>query len=184
MKKLLLVLAIAGSPLVQAANLPTGWYPIGDQSVQRYTVEVEPDGGFSGAGLKVESKGDVTGNFGGVGQAISAANYAGKTVRLTGYLKTSAVTDGYAGLWFRVDKENGVQLLDNMSARGVTGTTDWQQYEAVLRVDQEATRIIFGALLTGSGVMYADEFALEVVPDSTPTTIIHSIPEEPANLGF
>jgi hypothetical protein len=87
-------------------------------------------------------------------------------------------------LWFRVDKENGVQLLDNMSARGVTGTTDWQQYEAVLRVDQEATRIIFGALLTGSGVMYADEFALEVVPDSTPTTIKHSIPEEPVNLGF
>ncbi len=184
MKKLLLVLTIASAPLVQAANLPTGWYPIGNQSVQRYTVEVQPNGGYSGAGLKVESKGDVTGNFGGVGQSISAAKYVGKTVRLTGYLKTSEVADGYAGLWFRVDKENGVHQLDNMSARGVTGTTDWQQYEAVLRVDQDAIRIVFGALLTGTGIMYADEFALEVVPDSTPTTLNHSLPDEPVNLSF
>ena len=183
MKKLVFLVILAGSPVSQAANLPSGWYPIGDQTVERYKVEVVPDGGISGAGLKVESE-DKSAHFGGVGQSISAANYAGKTVRLTGYLKTTDVANGYAGLWFRVDSEYGMQLLDNMSTRGVTGTTDWQQYEAVLRVGEDAKRLIFGALLTGSGVMYADEFALEVVPDSTPTTLNASIPLEPVNLNF
>src|SRR4051812_3917651 len=30
-------------------------------------------------------------------------NYPGKKITLTGYIKTENVTDGYAGLWMRID---------------------------------------------------------------------------------
>ena len=51
-------------------------------------------------------------------------------------------------------------MLYNMNDRGVRGTTEWQSYESVIKVDAEATKILIGALLTGSGQMFADEFVL------------------------
>src|SRR5688572_5512639 len=46
----------------------------------------------------------------------------GKRVRVTGWVKTRDVTDGYAGLWLRADSAAGDQLvLDNMAERGRTG---------------------------------------------------------------
>jgi hypothetical protein len=83
----------------------------------------------------------------------------------------------------RVDRGAEVVLLDNMGDRGVTGTTDWQPQSAVLPVDSEATKLIFGALLTGPGTLHADEFALEIVPDDTPSTV-RKPPAEPQNLSF
>ena len=34
-------------------------------------------------------------------------NYPGKKITLTGYIKTENVTDGYAGLWMRIDPSIG-----------------------------------------------------------------------------
>jgi len=176
-------LLVAG--ILFAADLPEGWYLIGGDGAKNFMVTVENDGGFSGSGLRVEKTNENGSGFSGVGQSVSAENYLGKTIRLSGYLRTDSVRDGYAGLWLRVDKPNGMQLLDNMGNRGVRGTTDWQPYESVLRVEAESTRIVFGALLTGSGTMFADEFSLEVVSDSTPTTEIQAYgTKEPLNLGF
>jgi len=65
----------------------------------------------------------------------------------------------------------------------VTGTTDWKRYDTIVRVDENATRILFGALMSGTGEMYADSFSLEIVPDETPTTA-ESLPRKPRNLDF
>jgi hypothetical protein len=51
------------------------------------------------------------------------ANYEGDTITLSGYIKTENVTDGYAGLWMRIDPEIA---FDNMYNRGITGSTDWE----------------------------------------------------------
>ena len=88
------------------------------------------------------------------------SDYEGRKIKLTGYIKTEEVTDGYAGLWLRLDPRMG---FDNMNDRGATGTTDWQQFEIVLDLDpQQTQRIVFGALLVGKGKMWVDNLMLYI----------------------
>ena len=187
MKNIVISFFLLAAALAAAGEgLPDGWYKIGDGSMKGYEVFVEPDAGINGPGVRISKVDEVAARFGGVGQAISAEQYAGKTVRLTGFIRTEGVEDGHAGLWFRVDRGKDILLLDNMNDRGISGTQEWRAYESVLYVDPEATKMLFGALLTGKGSMQADQFSLEIVPDDTPTTksAIGSKPTQPRNLDF
>jgi len=93
---------------------------------------------------------------------------AGKKVRYSGYIKTEAVTRGFAGLWWRVDGPSGVLAFDNMQSRGVTGTTDWARYTIELTVDASVKSINFGALLPGDGTAWFDGLTIEL--DGEPFT--------------
>lgn len=88
----------------------------------------------------------------------------GRKVRYTGYIKTEGVTDGYAGLWWRVDGpgQRNVLAFDNMDGRGATGTTDWTRYEIELSVDTLAVNVNFGVLLTGKGTAWFDALEVEL----------------------
>jgi hypothetical protein len=87
---------------------------------------------------------------------------AGKRVRFSGYIKTEGVTQGFAGLWWRVDGKSGVLAFDNMQDRGATATTDWKRYELELPVAAEATNINFGVLHPGNGTAWFDALAVEL----------------------
>jgi len=91
------------------------------------------------------------------------AKYQGKKIKLTGYLKTENVTDGYAGLWIRIDPNVS---FENMSKRGITGTTDWKKYEITVDYSPEATKIAIGGILEGKGKMWIDN--LEITIDGKP----------------
>lgn len=100
---------------------------------------------------------------GGVATAsFPAGDSVGKRVRLSGFIKTRDVSQGFAGLWVRIDGPSGVLAFDNMADRGVTGTTDWQRYEIELPVAAEATRVVFGALFPANGTGWFDSMKLEV----------------------
>ena len=90
----------------------------------------------------------------------------GKSVRFSGFIKTDKVTDGYAGLWWRVDGEREgkrvVLAFDNMFDRGAKGTSDWKRFEINLPVAAEATNINFGALFSGKGTAWFDGLAVEL----------------------
>lgn len=87
-------------------------------------------------------------------------NYVGKSIRLSGYIKTENVTDGYAGLWMRIDPQ---QAFDNMGNKGVKGTTDWKQYEIVLPLTpRETQNIAVGGLLAGKGKMWLDGLQVSI----------------------
>ena len=87
-------------------------------------------------------------------------NYVGKSIRLSGYIKTENVTDGYAGLWMRIDPQ---QAFDNMGNNGVKGTTDWKQYEIVLPLTpRETQNIAVGGLLAGKGKMWLDGLQVSI----------------------
>lgn len=87
-------------------------------------------------------------------------NYAGKVIRLSGYIKTENVTDGYAGLWMRIDPQAG---FDNMNGRGAKGTTGWQRYEITLPLQPEKTKaIVVGGMLVGKGKMWLDQLQVTV----------------------
>jgi C-terminal processing protease CtpA/Prc len=87
-------------------------------------------------------------------------NYAGKKITLTGFIKPENVTDGYAGLWMRIDPSIA---FDNMNKNGVKGTTDWTKYEITLEMNPEQTKqIVIGALLVGKGKMWLDNFSVSI----------------------
>src|SRR5262245_19557024 len=94
-------------------------------------------------------------NFGGAMQTISPENYAGKRVRLSGWVKTQDANDGGGHLWLRVDgQQQGVSLqFDNMDGRAVKGTTDWQQASVVLDVPADSSALAFGYFVQGAGQM-------------------------------
>jgi len=61
--------------------------------------------------------------FGVATTTFPAKTAAGKHITYSGYIKTEGITEGYAGLWWRVDGEKGkILAFDNMQDRGVTGT--------------------------------------------------------------
>ena len=95
---------------------------------------------------------------------VSMPVAAGKNVRFSGYIKTDRVSDGYAGLWWRVDGQAGTQSLafDNMHDRGPTGTTDWTHYVIELPVDPNARNINFGLLMPGNGTAWFDDLTIEL----------------------
>jgi erythromycin esterase-like protein len=102
------------------------------------------------------------GNFGVATGSFPVKDAVGKRVRYSGYIKTEGVTQGYAGLWWRVDGASGTLMFDNMANRGVTGTTDWKRYEIELPVAADATNINFGALFPANGTAWFDSLSIEL----------------------
>lgn len=108
--------------------------------------------------------------FGTLMKSVSSESYKGKTVKMSGYVKTENVKS-WAGLWMRVDFYKAqVLAFDNMQNRGIKGTNDWKKYEVVLFVPIDATSISYGTLLDGIGQVWFKEIMLEVIDDSVAET--------------
>lgn len=87
-------------------------------------------------------------------------NYDGHLITLSSYIKTENVTDGYAGLWMRIDPRIA---FDNMNKRGITGTNDWAKYEITLPMDPtKTTQIAFGGILSGKGKMWINNLTVTI----------------------
>jgi len=103
--------------------------------------------------------------FGAANRTFPVELVRGRRLTLTGWIRTSNLTGGWAGLWMRVDGPKGAVLaIDNMQDRGVNGTTPWARYEVVLDVSAQARAVYFGPLLAGGGTAWFDDldFALSV----------------------
>ena len=165
--------------------VPAGWLLAGSNP-RGYEAGLDPQAsyhGFPSAYLK--AKQSATEGFGTLMQEFSAAQYAGKRVRLRASVKAEEVAD-WAGLWMRVDKGSAIVGFDNMMDRPIKGTTTWQDYEVILDVPQDATGIAFGVLLNKSGSVWLNSVKFESVGLDVPTTAKAParLPEGPANLNF
>ena len=110
----------------------------------------QAEGGGSGGGFRgtAHLPGDVA---------------AGKHVVYSGFIRTTDVTEGYAGLWFRADGAEGPAIaFDNMAEHGVTGTTEWARHEIAIDVPAAAKDIVFGVLHSGDGTAWFDSLHLEI----------------------
>lgn len=137
---------------------PKNWYAGG----AGYEVRVDTTTVYSGA-KSLYMRWVKEGQFGVATSTFPLEEARGKTVRYSGYIKTDSVTDGYAGLWWRVDGENRAMLaFDNMSDRGPRGTTPWTRYEIELNVDSSAININFGVLMPGRGEAWFDGLQVEL----------------------
>lgn len=193
MKKIVVLLvfvALAVTTFLIASNnntIPTGWFMAGSNPTE-YEVSIDNtnlQNGNSSAYLK--SKSPKGKDFGTLMQTISADNYLGKRLKLSGYIKTEDVEKS-SGMWMRIDGYNHEQLgFDNMKGREIKGNSDWNMYEIVLDIPSNSMSINYGVLLAGNGKVWFDNFQIEEVDKSVETTNIikeNKLPNEPVNLDF
>ena len=116
--------------------------------------------------------------FGNLTQRFRADAFKGKRIRLAAFIKTEDVTI-FAGLWMRVDGEEGQTLsFDNMHDRPIAGTTDWQEYEVVLDVPEESAVINIGMLLYTKGRAWLDTVSItEISHEISVTSMV--VPDTP-----
>jgi hypothetical protein len=156
---------------VKKNKLPSGWRRWGNQ-LTSYQMYLDSGMGQDGkSALCIKSIDPEVDGYGTIMQQFLADNYQGKRIRMSAYLKTSNV-NGWAGLWMRVNDEKSTHSLsfDNMQDRSVKGTTDWKKYEIVLDVPSNAYKISFGALLSGTGQIWFENFSFAEVAKDTPVT--------------
>lgn len=179
----LLLLAVCTTALHAAA--PTGWYISGNRRTE-YESGIDALAAHnSRPSAYLKSKQPIVHGFGTLMQDFRADHYLGKRVRFSAFVKTENVQD-WAGLWMRIDKGSASIAFDNMQNRPIKRTTDWQKYDVVLDVAQDATGIFFGVLLSESGTVWLNSAKFEVVGPTVLTTDGDRVqrPEEPTNLDF
>lgn len=118
-------------------------------------------------------------------QQISADDYRGKRVRLSAQVRGEAVKN-WAGLWMRIDGDNGAVLaFDNMQSRPLKGTFQWQGASVVLDIAPGAKMVSFGVLQEGDGATFAGRLNIETVGTDVPTTdVSQNMPKAPVNLSL
>src|SRR5947208_16401718 len=95
------LLICSAAALIAVAATPDGWLLAGNKPAN-YDTGIDRSAVFGGrASAFLKAKADQDG-FGTLMQSIAAANYLGKRVRLSGYVKSDNVVR-WAGLWMRVD---------------------------------------------------------------------------------
>ena len=99
--------------------------------------------------------------FGTVTQSVDAIDYRGKEIKLKAFVRTHVSGTGNQGqLWLRVDRENKQRgFFDNMNDRPIK-SNEWQEYEIIGTVADDATKIFFGCFLQNMGQVWVDEFKL------------------------
>lgn len=138
-------------------GFPAGWKKTGN-AICEFSIDsiVKVNGKYATA---IEVKSNQQG-FGALGMTIPHS-YSGKTITLSGYMKTENVAGSHAGLWMRLDPKAG---FDNMAEQAVKGTTDWKKYTITLPlVPNKVQTIVVGGILVGSGKIWIDN--LEVLVD-------------------
>lgn len=136
-------------------NSPALWKLMGNNSAKVFSDFNEKQQGKASA--VIESEG--TEGFRAIMYTLPN-NYAGKKITLSGYIKTENVTDGFAGLWMRIDPE---VAFNNMQNVGLKGTNDWKKYEVTLNMSPENTQqIVIGALLSGKGKIWVDDLKVSI----------------------
>src|SRR5919197_5870705 len=174
-RALSLAMGIIATSLVAAgarAQVPAGWQAVADGSGE-YTVRADVarrDGGQGFAGATVKANVASPQGSAMLAQSVRADAFRGKRLRLSGYLKTIEVNEGTAILFMRVDGEGVVQTSDYMQNRPLMLTTDWAKQEIVLDVPRSAIGITFGFMLGGSGQVWLDDVALEIVGQDVAVT--------------
>lgn len=152
-------------------KLPVGWY-VTESAPQHYEAGVDLNShcdGTRSAFLRSRTKNSE--GYGTFMQAFGAQDFRGKRLRFSATVRIQDV-EGWAGLWMRVEGPDPKQPLafDNMQSRALVGTAGCKRYDVVLDVPREATSIMAGLIMSGTGQAWLDGVRFEVVDASVAVT--------------
>ncbi|MFB1484215.1 AraC family transcriptional regulator [Corallococcus sp. RDP092CA] len=169
---------VPAAPNASRTKLPQGWY-VTESAPQHYEAgvdEASPCEGTRSAFLR--SRTEATDSFGTFMQAFGAQDFRGKRLRFSAVVRHQDVK-GWAGLWMRVEGADPRQPLafDNMQSRALVGTHGCKRYDVVLDVPQEATTIMAGLIMSGTGQAWLGGVRFETVDASVKTTNLLTPPQ-------
>lgn len=149
-------------------SLPAGWLKVG-ATPDDYVATIDHAIYRSGrASAQLRSRVPTASTFGTLTQRVRADSLRDVRLRVTAWLRTR---DAKTALFFvRVD--GAVAGLDfaNTDDNPVTGTAEWTRRELVVDVPHDALGITFGLILDGTGTVWLDDVALDVVSPGTQRT--------------
>jgi hypothetical protein len=137
-------------------RLPDNWF---SWSTSAYSLNIDHAEKHSGSSsLLIQPVGPrIETSFGCAAYSIPAV-YEGHNIELRAYMKLQKVENGQIGLMLRIDGVNGVLKFDNMLQKNIRGTSDWKLYSVKLALPKNAKTIYIGALLSGTGKLWVDDF--------------------------
>ena len=107
-------------------------------------------------------------------QSVKADRFRGKRVRLTAFLRLDNVEAfghgalrDMSGATLMLRNQGGPLALDDMRDRPLRGTKAWAEVRVEIDVPEAASRVEFGAQLSGTGTLWMDAFKLDVVEPNT-----------------
>ena len=116
--------------------------------------------------------------FGTLAQAIVAAPFQGKRVRLRAWVRAEIAEGGRAQLGLRVDRPGGqIGFFDNMADRPIRDPA-WRMYEIEGDVAADAERILVLLVVTGGGKAWLDEVSLTPVTGAAGAALLNTGFEE------
>lgn len=151
-------------------KLPDGWFQWGTN----YSLGIDTTIMHSGKKSILIQPTDkrTTGSFGCIAYLIPA-RYEGQEIELKAFMKLLDVSDGPIGLMLRINGSTGILGFDNMQQRNIMGTKDWTLYSVKLPYPEGAKSIYIGAILSGKGQLWVDDF--EVLIDGVPIEKVKQI---------
>lgn len=167
-----LLIATLDNPSLELADelgRPVGWAFVAQpQNQQTVTLDaVDPNHAQYSALLDCSN---AANEFTNLMQALDATGYQGKRVRFRAAVRTADLAaTARVQLWFRVDREGGMGAFDNMQDRPIQ-SADWQHFDIVLDVADDATRLNVGMFVIGQGKAWIDDASLEPVEQEVSTT--------------
>ncbi|MCA6069340.1 peptidase S41 [Chryseobacterium sp. RG1] len=137
-------------------EIPANWYLLGNEN---YSVKIDQQNFKSGShSIVIENKSESN-NYRSIALTLPE-NYIGKEITLSAYIKTEKVSDGYAGMYLRIDPK---VMFTDLGNQNITGTTDWKKYEIkALLNPQKTEKIVIGGILTGKGKMWFDDLKITI----------------------
>jgi hypothetical protein len=193
MKKVRLMQAVVllGCVAFWSFIVPSAWKPSGPAE-NKYEIGLWKVGGYESQNcgvIRANKKVYDPGEYGSLIQLVSSQRFLGKRIKMTGYMKTRGV-EGIACFYIRSDKEGGKEPLtiDNMKGRQLRGNNNWGKHTVEIDVPLNASKLAFGAILDGPGVVWFDSLSIDIVGQSTIAADYvmcdTSLPREPLNLNF
>jgi len=157
----------------QPGQAPDHWYI---PKIPGYHVLISDEDPKSGKQCVTIKRGtEKPGPFGNVMQKIDAASFRGKRVRYRAAVRTQIDgQNGSAQLWMRVDLltkegQRKTGFFDNMANRPIR-KKEWDYYEIVGDIAEDAETINLGMFLRGGGQAWMDDVSLEIVDQDARVT--------------
>ena len=140
-------------------SMPTSWFRWGEGYSLIPDTSIKHSGKFSV--LITPQKEHTSESFGCIATSMPAL-YSCKKIEVRAWMKFENVTDGPVGLLLRIDGVSHPLEFDNMQKKNIRGTSDWKQYSVKLPYPKNAKTIYIGALLSGGGKLWVDDFEVYV----------------------
>lgn len=96
-------------------------------------------------------------------QDLPASMVRGRTIELSGWIKTDQVTEGFADLYLEEYKDVNFNSfpVDTLN-RGVRNSSGWTQIVIKKHLDNDSSYVLFGGILKGNGEAWFDNLELTI----------------------